>query len=101
MCSDGNDLTPRSCSGVRSAGELSAWQPLIPGLKADDAEVLLESGAVQPVGETVGLGTLLLGGSVLRCLPVEEELVETPIRPAAEFAAFVREEGLDGGPVLL
>lgn len=56
---------------------------------------------MQSLHEAVGLGTLHLGGAVLDPFQLQEELVGMPIRPAAEFAAVVGEDGLDGGAVLV
>ena len=63
---------------------------------AVDPEALVEESLVHPLDKAVGAGCSDPGGSVLDLFELEEELEEERVLAAAEFAAVVGEQRLDG-----
>jgi len=95
-----------SCRGLDEGGlvvaveegveiDLHLREVFIPGFAALDAEVFIEEGAVEAFEIAVGLRPADLGGAVLDAFELEEELVGVLVRPAAELAAVVGEDGFD------
>jgi len=76
-------------------------QVFVEGRPALDAEVFVEEGSVEAFEVSVALRAPDPGGAVFDALELEEELVGMAVRPAAELAAVVGEDGLDGELVLL
>lgn len=67
---------------------------LIPLLATFDSEVLIKESAVEAFEEAIALGTSDFRFAVFDFLDLEEEFVGVVIRPPAELASVVREDGL-------